>query len=103
MVGRGLGGDVLRSAALGDPALVEHQHLVGQRQCVDRLVRDQDGDAVEGREVLGQLDPQRHRHGDVEPGERLVEQQQPRLGGEGARDRDALGLAAGQLSGFGGG
>jgi hypothetical protein len=38
--------------------------------------------------------PHRGHDGDVEGRHRLVEQQQPRLGGEGPGDRDALGLAA---------
>ncbi len=43
--------------------------------------------------------PQRRRDRDVEGGHRLVEQQQPRLGGQGPGDGDALGLTAGDLAG----
>ena len=52
------------------------QTLVGQGERVDRVVGDQQRDAVVRREVAGQLDPQRRGDADVEPGERLVEQQQ---------------------------
>ena len=49
-----------------------------------------------------ELDPQGRGHADVEAGERLVEQQQVGVGRQGARDRDPLGLAAGQLGRAGG-
>ena len=59
---------------------------------------DQQGDAVVRREVAAELDPQRHRDRHVEAGERLVEQQQPGLGGQRPGDRHPLGLAAGELA-----
>jgi hypothetical protein len=73
-----------------DPVHDRHQrvHVVG---------REQHGD------VFGPGQPGQHRDdpllaGDVQVGQRLVEQQQPRPADQGVRDHDPLLLAAGQLA-----
>ena len=85
-------------ALLRDPAVLDDQHPGGERERVEGVVGDQHGDPGVRREVAAELDPQRRGHADVEPGERLVEQQQRGVGGERARDRHPLGLAAGELA-----
>ena len=74
-----------------------HQHAVGELHRLGQVVRDE-----QCRLLQRLLDPQ-HRVAEqqsrllVERGERLVHQQDPRLGGERAGDRDALPHAARQL------
>ena len=60
-------------------------------------VRDHDRDAVELREVPGELRAHLVAQLDVERGERLVEQQHVRPRGERPRERDPLRLTAGEL------
>jgi len=56
------------------------------------MVGDQDADAAFLEELMMRLNVE---HGDrVDAGERLVEQDKSRLGGEGARDLEAAALAA---------
>ena len=55
-------------------------------------MRDEDDGAV-GQHPAQRL-PQRRRDSDVEGGHGLVEEQQPRVGGQGAGDRDPLRLTA---------
>ena len=67
--------DLGRRADLGHPSLVEHQHPVGQRQRVDGVVGDQQGDAV----VVARCRPSSIRSAIAtatsRPVKRLVEQQ----------------------------
>ena len=78
-----------------DRAAVEDDDPVGQQQCVEDVVGDEDDGAV-GQHPAQHL-PERRGDRDVERGHRLVEQQQPRVGGEGPGDGDPLRLPAGQL------
>ena len=77
--------------------LVHHDHEVGQRHRLFLAMGDVDeGDAELGLQALqlrAHLDAQER----VERRERLVEQQDLRLGDQGARQRDALLLPAGEL------
>ena len=80
---------------LDHPAALDDDDPVGQQQRVEDVVGDDDDRAV-GQHPAQHL-AQRGRDRDVEGGHRLVEQQQPRVGGERPGDRDPLRLAAGEL------
>ena len=85
------------SAMMPLRALVEHDHAVGDREDARELVRD---DHERDAEVVGQPPDQRVElgRGDrVEPGRRLVEEQDRRVERHRARDRRALLHAAGDL------
>ena len=82
---------------LGDPAVLEDDHPVGQHEGVEDVVGDDDGPAA-GEDALEE--PAEQRGGmDVERGHGLVEEQQVGVGGEGAGHGHPLGLSAGELSG----
>ena len=90
--------DLARRRELGDPAVLHHGDLVGDRHRLRLVVGD-----VEGRRaarLLHVADQPAHvvAQAGIEIGERLVEQQQPRLDDERARQRHALLLAAGELA-----
>ena len=86
-----------RGAGLLDPALVHHHDEVGQRHRLFLAVGDMDeGDAeprLQRLQLLAHLDAQER----VERRQRLVEQQDLRIGDQRARQRHALLLAAGEL------
>ena len=79
--------------------MFEDDDAVGEGVGVDGVVGDEEADAVEGGEVAAQVAADVAAGAGVEGGERFVEEQQARLGGEGAGQGDALGLAAGQGAG----
>ena len=87
-------------AAPDQPAVVQDADAIGQRHRLGHVVRDED-DALRDsrawmrRNSLLQL-AARDR---IERAERLVHQQHRRIGGQRARDADALTLSAGQLVG----
>ena len=93
------GVDVARRPGLLDLALLHHHDDVGERDRLELGV----GDVNEGDPKLAlhaaQLLPHLHAKLFVQRGQRLVEQQHPRLGDRRAGQRDALLLAAGQLAG----
>ena len=74
----------------------EHDHPIRERERLQRIVRHQQTHPVERRQVLAEIAPQLRASLDVDGGERLVEQQEPRLDRERARQRDALALSAGE-------
>ena len=81
-------------AVLDDASVVEHQdavELAHRRQAVG----DDDGRAAAHQRVHGVLDQGLRLA--VETRGRLIEDQDRRIGQEGARDRDPLALAAGEL------
>ena len=86
-----------RRADLLDHAVVHHGDAVADRVRLLLVVGDEDGGEPEPllqfAQLAAHLDPQLG----VEVGQRLVEQQHLRLDGDGARQRDALLLAAGEL------
>ena len=79
-----------------DRAVVDDDDAVGQQERVQRVVGDQDHGSV--REHAAQGLPQGRGDGDVEGSHRLVQEQQLRVRGEGARDRGSLGLSPGELT-----
>ena len=95
--GAGAVEDLARGALLLDPALVHHHDVVGQRQRLVLAVGDLDeGDAELFLQAL-QLAAHPHPQERIERRERLVEEQDLRLGDQCARQRHALLLAAGEL------
>ena len=94
------GGDLLDGAVLREPAVLEDEQPVGQRERVDRVVGDEEPHAVERREVAPQLAPDLGARADVERGERLVEEEQAGVHRQRAGERDPLGLPAGELLGL---
>ncbi len=63
------------------------------------VMRDEHDGDVEGHEMAAQVFAQLAAQAGVERGERLVEQQQARLGDKRTREGDALLLTAGDLTG----
>lgn len=98
-VGRGAE-HLARGALLGDRALVEDDHAVGELQGLLLVVGDEDrgepGLLLDTGEFLAHLDTQPR----VEVGQGLVEEEYRGTYGDGAGQRDALLLAAGQLLGL---
>ena len=85
------------STRLLDYGVVHHHHLVGQRQRLVLAVGDVDeGDAQLALHRL-QLGPHADAQEGVQRRKRFVQQQNPRLGDQGSRQRDALLLPARQL------
>ena len=89
---------LLRRADLADHAVLQHHDAVGQRQRLLLVVRDVDRGGAERRVDAADLGPHLEPQLGVEVGERLVHQHQRRLDHDGARDRHALLLAAGELA-----
>ena len=85
-----------RPADLFDVALVEHHDLVGHGHRFHLVVRDVDHRGLQFAVKAGQLSPHLYSQLGVEVGERLVEQKHLGLAHDGAADRHALTLAAGQ-------
>ncbi len=77
----------------------EDDDAVGQGVGVDGVVGDEEPDAVEGGQVATQVPAHVAASAGIERGERFIEQEQARLGGQGAGQRHALSLAAGQGAG----
>ena len=92
-------GDLGGRGVLEGPPVVEYEHPVGERHRLDGVVRDDQADAAEPVEMAAQGVPHVGAGGLVERGERFVEQQQPGPGRQRPGQRDALGLAAGELGG----
>jgi hypothetical protein len=78
-------------------ARVEHRDAIGKRQGLLAIVRDVHGGNADALLQGAQLVPQLDADLVVEVRHRLVEQQQLRIDGERAPERDALPLAAGKL------
>ena len=76
--------------------MVQHHDAVGERQCLFLIVRHQDRDAERALKLL-QLDLQFLAQLAIERPRGLVEQQDVGLEDDGARQRHALLLAAGEL------
>ena len=88
-----------RRADLLDVAGVQHHDLVGHGHRLDLVVGDVDHRGAELLVQLGDLEPHGAAQRRVEVGERLVEEEGRGLADDGAADRDALALAAGELAG----
>ena len=91
--------EILRGAFLDDAALAHHRDPVGHRHRFLLIVRDVDRRDREAALQLANFRAHLHPQLGVEIGQRLVEQQHARSDDDGARERDALLLAARQLAG----
>ena len=89
--------DLMRRADLGDPAIVHDRDAVRQRQCLGLVVGHVNGGDPDLLLQPTELGPHLLAELGVEIAQRLVEQQQPRLRDQGARQRQPLLLAAAQL------
>src|SRR5207248_8377595 len=90
--------DLGDAAALADAALLEHDHGARESGRIDRVVGHEQADAFEGGQMTPQLPAERDLGGGVERRQRLIQQQQPGVGGERARQGDLLSLAAGEAA-----
>ena len=84
---------------LDDLAFLEDDEPVGQRDRLQGVVGDKDADTLKSGKLARQLAAHFRADGDVESGQRFVEEEEARLGGQCAQQRDALRLASGQLAG----
>ena len=93
----GAPGDRRRRVERHEHAVGEHADPRGQRQRLAHVVRDDDDGLADRGLDAPKLAVQLAARDGIERAERLVHQQNRRIGGERARDPDALALAAGQL------
>ena len=94
-----MGGDLDERPVLHDMAVLDDHHPIGEGVRIDRIVCHQDGRAPEPAEMPAQLATDLDAGAGVERRQRLVEQQQLRLGRKRPRQRHALRLATGQFVG----
>ena len=87
-----------RHADLLDAAQTQDHDLVGHGHRLDLVVRDVDHGVAESGVQVGELDPHLHAKLGIEIGERLVEQEDPRLAHHCPTDGDALTLPARELA-----
>ncbi len=80
-----------------DPAAVHHRHRPAQRERAGLIARGIDGGKTQARLQHLELQPHLIAHLRVGIGQGLIEQHQPRLAHQSARERDALLLAAAQF------
>ena len=93
----GIEDDLLRRAVLDDPPALHDGDAGADLQRLVEIVADEDDGALQLPLQLEQLVLQLGADQRIERRERLVHQQDRRVGGEGARQADALLHAAGQL------
>ena len=87
-----------RLAHLLHQAVLHHHDAVAERHGLDLVVGDVDRGGAEPQVQLLELDPHLHAQLGVEVGQRLVEQEHARVAHDGAAERHALALAAGELA-----
>jgi hypothetical protein len=90
--------DLGRRSRLDDTTLLEDDEAIGEKRGLERIVRDDDAHSRERPEVTFQVASQLAACRRIERRERLVEEQEPRIDGECARERDALRLSARERS-----
>ena len=91
--------ELTRRSRLTKLAVDDHADAARERRGVLEIVRhEQDGDLETGQQLL-QLRADVGLRVGIERRERLVEQQHLRVAGQGAGERDALALSAGEVSG----
>ena len=95
--GRHLGG----CPALHDRAVLDHDHPVAERHSVEQIVGDQHVRGAGPAQNLTQQTADVGLDRDIERGQRLVKQQQLRVGHQGAGHRHTLLLPAGHRAGLG--
>jgi ABC-type molybdate transport system permease subunit len=87
-----------RRAGFNDPATIHDDDPVGHRHCFRLVMRNVDAGGADPFVEIDQLLAQRVAQLGVKIGQRLIEQQQTWLHDDGAGQRHALLLAAGQLT-----
>ena len=90
--------DLLRRGELLDHAAVHHRDLVGHRHRLELVVGDVDGGRLDAVVQLAQLAHHQVAELGVERAERLVHQERLRPAHDGAAERDALAVAAGEAA-----
>ncbi len=95
----GAGEQLAGCADLTDDAVAQDDDAVGEGERLFLVVGDVDGGGAERGVDAADLGPHLEAELGVEVGERLVHQHERRLDDDGARDGDALLLAAGELAG----
>ena len=98
--GLGPGVDVFGRAELVDPAAVHDRDLVGRGHRLGLVMGDIDGSVAILVMQTADLEPHFFAQIRIEIGQRLVEQQRLRFDDQGARQRDALLLSAGEFAGI---
>ena len=88
------GVEIVGGADLLDPAVAQRHDAVGERHRLGLVVGDVEAGGVEGHVQALDLGAHLDAQLGVEVGERLVEEEQLGLAGDGAADGDALALAA---------
>ena len=86
-----------RLVALHDRPALEHRDTVGDRERLVLVVGDEDDGGAGCAEHVDDLAPHARAELDVERGEGLVEQDERRMGGERAGERDPLALPAREM------
>ena len=99
VVGPRLPGDVGGPARLHHPPVLDHHQPVAEHRGVHRVVGDHHGRAGEPGQMAAQLGPDLQPGPGVQRGQRLVQQQQRRLGGQRPGQRHALRLPTGDRPG----
>ena len=84
---------------LHDAPLLDDDQALGERQCFERIVCDDELHTGKVSQPVAQRAARLGARAYVERGQRLVEQQQERFDGEGADQRHALRLTAGEARG----
>lgn len=85
----GSGGDLGDGAGLGEPPIFEDGDAIGEGECVDRVVGDEDGRAGEVEEVAAEVASDFDAGTGAERGQRLIEEKSSGVGGERAGESDA--------------
>ena len=90
--------DLLRRAELLDDAVVHDRDLVGHRHGLELVVGDVDGGRLDAVVQLAQLAAHEVAELGVERAERLVHEERHRPADDGAAERHALAVAAGEAA-----
>ncbi len=91
---RGAGVDLLRRTILFDAPLVQDDQAIGHEHRLFRIMGDHERGSTAALEDMERVVADPLAQPDIKPGERFVEQQDARLGCQGAGERDALLLTA---------
>lgn len=89
----------IRSAALGNASVFDHDHVTGETASIFRIVGHENRRGRRGVQILGNLVPNSSTCDDIERGQGFVQEQQIRWMDESASKCDSLGLTATQVYG----
>lgn len=88
--------DLRKRAGLHDSPAFENRDAISERVRVDRIVCDENAHTVERVEVATQITTHAATTPGIERSEGLIEEQEPRIRGKGASERNSLRLTTGQ-------